>query len=100
MLEFGQDRGGAPTTALSALGSLQVPRRQPWGYIPIPGTPTMASAVPLRWGHTGAGDRNQQQLSSRTWLRKPHHRLGSRHGGVGMTVRLDDLRGLLQPMIL
>ena len=61
MLEFGQDRGGAPTAAPRAVGSLQ---GQPWGHILILGTPASASTVPLWWVHMGAGDRNQQQSSS------------------------------------
>jgi len=54
----------------------------------------LGPGCPGRWWspHPRRGSNTMWMWHFRTWF--------SRHGGVGLTVGLDDLRGLFQPMIL
>jgi len=54
----------------------------------------IGTGCPGKWWspHPWSGSKNVQMWHFRIWF--------SRHGGVGVTVGLDDLRGLFQSMIL
>lgn len=69
--------------------------RQPWGHVPIPGTPTTASAVPLQWvQETGVNS----SLLLGTSFRKPQHCSNSpRSQSVTLVLTPNELNNSISP---